>query len=58
MFNFDANGTHSWEYRGQQLQAMKPGPQRTLGPTPNTGYTGAPAAGAATNAAATATNGK
>ena len=57
VFNFDANGTHSWEYWGQQLQAMKPDLQRTLGPTPNTGDTGAPAAGAATNAAATATNG-
>jgi diacylglycerol O-acyltransferase / trehalose O-mycolyltransferase len=55
VFNFDANGTHSWKYWGQQLQAMKPDLQRTRGATPNTGDTGAPAAGAATNAAATAT---
>ena len=24
VFNFPANGTHSWEYWGAQLQAMKP----------------------------------
>jgi diacylglycerol O-acyltransferase / trehalose O-mycolyltransferase len=56
VFNFEANGTHSWEYWGQQLSAMKPDLQRTLGATPNTGDTGAPAAGAATNVAATATH--
>ena len=34
VFNFPANGTHSWEYWGQQLQAMKPDLQRVLGATP------------------------
>ena len=31
MFNFPANGTHSWGYWGAQLQAMKPDMQRVLG---------------------------
>jgi diacylglycerol O-acyltransferase/trehalose O-mycolyltransferase len=30
-FNFPANGTHSWEYWGSQLQAMKGDIQGTLG---------------------------
>jgi diacylglycerol O-acyltransferase/trehalose O-mycolyltransferase len=32
-FNFPENGTHSWEYWGAQLQAMKPDLQGTLGAT-------------------------
>jgi diacylglycerol O-acyltransferase / trehalose O-mycolyltransferase len=31
VFNFPANGTHSWEYWNQQLVAMKPDIQRALG---------------------------
>ena len=31
VFNFPPNGTHSWGYWGQQLQAMKPDIQRVLG---------------------------
>jgi diacylglycerol O-acyltransferase / trehalose O-mycolyltransferase len=31
VFNFPAFGTHSWEYWGAQLQAMKPDLQRYLG---------------------------
>jgi diacylglycerol O-acyltransferase / trehalose O-mycolyltransferase / mycolyltransferase Ag85 len=31
VFNFPDNGTHSWEYWGAQLQAMKPDLQRVLG---------------------------
>ncbi len=31
VFNFPANGTHSWGYWGAQLYAMKPDIQRTLG---------------------------
>ena len=31
VFNFPDSGTHSWEYWGQQLQAMKPDLQRVLG---------------------------
>jgi diacylglycerol O-acyltransferase/trehalose O-mycolyltransferase len=34
VFNFPESGTHSWEYWGQQLQAMKPDVQRVLGATP------------------------
>jgi diacylglycerol O-acyltransferase / trehalose O-mycolyltransferase / mycolyltransferase Ag85 len=34
VFNFPTNGTHSWGYWGQQLQAMKPDIQRVLGATP------------------------
>jgi len=34
VFNFPANGTHSWGYWGAQLQAMKPDLQRVLGATP------------------------
>ncbi|OSC41459.1 diacylglycerol acyltransferase/mycolyltransferase Ag85A [Mycobacterium decipiens] len=36
VFNFPDSGTHSWEYWGEQLNAMKPDLQRTLGATPNT----------------------
>lgn len=35
VFNFPSNGTHSWGYWGQQLQAMKPDIQRVLGATPS-----------------------
>ena len=31
VFNFPANGTHQWNYWGQQLQQMKPDIQRVLG---------------------------
>ena len=31
VFNFPADGTHSWNYWGQQLQMMKPDLQRVLG---------------------------
>ncbi|WP_414687856.1 esterase family protein [Mycobacterium sp.] len=34
VFNFPQNGTHSWNYWGAQLQAMKPDLQRVLGATP------------------------
>jgi diacylglycerol O-acyltransferase / trehalose O-mycolyltransferase len=34
VFNFPDNGTHSWEYWGAQLAAMKPDLQRVLGATP------------------------
>jgi diacylglycerol O-acyltransferase/trehalose O-mycolyltransferase len=34
VFNFPANGTHSWGYWGSQLQAMKPDLMRVLGATP------------------------
>ncbi|MGK2881849.1 MAG: esterase family protein [Mycobacterium sp.] len=34
VFNFPADGTHSWGYWGQQLQAMKPDLQRVLGAVP------------------------
>jgi diacylglycerol O-acyltransferase / trehalose O-mycolyltransferase len=34
VFNFPANGTHSWGYWGGQLQAMKPDLQRVLGAAP------------------------
>jgi diacylglycerol O-acyltransferase / trehalose O-mycolyltransferase len=34
VFNFPANGTHSWGYWGSQLQQMKPDIQRVLGATP------------------------
>jgi len=37
VFNFDQNGTHSWEYWGAQLNAMKPDLQSTLGATPGGG---------------------
>ena len=36
VFNFPANGTHSWGYWGDQLQQMKPDIQRVLGATPPT----------------------
>jgi diacylglycerol O-acyltransferase/trehalose O-mycolyltransferase len=35
VFNFPANGTHSWNYWGQQLQQMKPDIQRVLGAVPH-----------------------
>jgi diacylglycerol O-acyltransferase/trehalose O-mycolyltransferase len=35
VFNFPENGTHSWEYWGQQLNAMKPDLQQTLDAVPN-----------------------
>jgi diacylglycerol O-acyltransferase/trehalose O-mycolyltransferase len=35
VFNFPANGTHSWGYWGSQLQAMIPDMQRVLGATPS-----------------------
>ncbi len=35
VFNFPANGTHSWNYWGQQVQQMKPDIQRVLGAVPN-----------------------
>jgi len=34
VFNFPADGTHSWNYWGQQLQQMKPDMQRVLGAVP------------------------
>ena len=37
VFNFHANGTHSWEYWGAQLNAMKGDLQGTLGATPGGG---------------------
>ncbi len=35
VFNFPESGTHSWEYWGAQLQAMKTDLQQSLGATPN-----------------------
>ena len=35
VFNFPANGTHSWGYWGSQLQQMIPDMQRVLGATPS-----------------------
>ncbi len=35
VFNFPESGTHSWEYWGSQLNAMKPDLQQVLGATPN-----------------------
>ena len=37
VFNFNANGTHSWEYWGAQLNAMKGDLQGSLGATPGGG---------------------
>ncbi|BBX67773.1 esterase family protein [Mycolicibacterium psychrotolerans] len=34
VFNFPSNGTHQWNYWGQQLQQMKPDIQRALGAVP------------------------
>jgi len=48
VFNFPANGTHSWGYWGQQLQQMKADIQRVLGATPQP----SPAAPGAAEAAA------
>jgi diacylglycerol O-acyltransferase/trehalose O-mycolyltransferase len=44
VFNFPANGTHSWGYWGQQLQQMKPDMQRVLGAVPGDPAAAAPAA--------------
>ncbi|WP_099024106.1 esterase family protein [Mycolicibacterium palauense] len=53
VFNFPANGTHSWGYWGQQLQQMKPDIQRVLGAVPyDPAAAAAPAEGAAEPAAA------
>jgi diacylglycerol O-acyltransferase / trehalose O-mycolyltransferase len=57
VFNFPANGTHSWNYWGQQLQQMKPDIQRVLGAVPYSpaatpGAAEAPAAAVAEAAAA------
>jgi diacylglycerol O-acyltransferase/trehalose O-mycolyltransferase len=35
VFNFPANGTHSWPYWNDQLVAMKPDIQRALAAAPN-----------------------
>jgi diacylglycerol O-acyltransferase/trehalose O-mycolyltransferase len=57
VFNFPANGTHSWGYWGQQVQQMKPDIQRVLGATPQPspappGAAPAPAPAAAAESAA------
>jgi diacylglycerol O-acyltransferase/trehalose O-mycolyltransferase len=44
VFNFPESGTHSWEYWGQQLAAMKPDIQRVLGATPTTDLPAPPGA--------------
>src|SRR5690606_33324684 len=44
IFNFPANGTHSWAYWGSQLQEMKPQLLRVLGVTTAAPQTPAPAA--------------
>jgi diacylglycerol O-acyltransferase/trehalose O-mycolyltransferase len=54
VFNFPANGTHSWNYWGEQLQQMKPDIQRVLGAVP--GEPTAPTA-STQNAAASSTHG-
>jgi len=56
VFNFPANGTHSWGYWGQQVQQMKPDIQRVLGaaPQPSPAPPGAAPAAAAEPAAAEA----
>ena len=46
IWNFDANGTHSWEYWGAQLNAMKGDLQSSLGATPGAGPATAAAAAA------------
>jgi diacylglycerol O-acyltransferase / trehalose O-mycolyltransferase len=51
VFNFPANGTHSWNYWGQQLQQMKPDIQRVLGAVPGDPAAAADAATAAGAAA-------
>ena len=53
VFNFPANGTHSWGYWGQQLQQMKPDIQRVLGATPQPSPAPPGAAPAAESAPAT-----
>ena len=54
VFNFPSNGTHQWNYWGQQLQAMKPDIQRVLGATPQPTT---PLATAATDTASATTGG-
>ena len=46
VFNFPTNGTHSWGYWGQQVQAMKPDIQRVLGASPQPSPAAPVAAGA------------
>jgi len=55
VFNFPANGTHSWPYWNAQLVAMKPDIQRVLNTSANAGAAtpGAATPGAATPGAAT-----
>jgi hypothetical protein len=53
VFNFPANGTHDWNYWGQQLQQMKPDIQRVLGPRPTGSH---PAASTPRDASAGATD--
>jgi diacylglycerol O-acyltransferase / trehalose O-mycolyltransferase len=48
VFSFPDSGTHSWEYWGAQLNAMKPDLQASLGATPNTGGGTGPNAGGGT----------
>jgi diacylglycerol O-acyltransferase / trehalose O-mycolyltransferase len=45
VFNFPDNGTHSWEYWGSQLNAMKGDLQQALGATPGAAPAPAPARG-------------
>lgn len=49
VFNFPASGTHTWSYRGEQLQAMLPDLQRVLGGGPRRvpGFSGSVAAAGA-----------
>jgi diacylglycerol O-acyltransferase / trehalose O-mycolyltransferase len=54
VFNFPDTGTHSWEYWGAQLNAMKPDLQRVLGATPGAG----PGPGAAPGAPAASPTGQ
>jgi diacylglycerol O-acyltransferase/trehalose O-mycolyltransferase len=42
VFNFPSNGTHSWNYWGQQLQQMKPDIQRVLSAVPQPSAPAAP----------------
>ncbi|WP_343600558.1 diacylglycerol acyltransferase/mycolyltransferase Ag85A [Mycobacterium sp.] len=52
VFNFPDSGTHSWEYWGAQLQAMKPDLQRVLGASADTGSSSAAASPAGQSTAA------
>jgi diacylglycerol O-acyltransferase/trehalose O-mycolyltransferase len=56
VFNFPSNGTHSWGYWGQQLQAMKPDIQRVLGAVPQPSAPAAPAPAEVAPASATGGN--